>query len=206
MTTAQSKLSRADQKLLSEQRLIEAALAIAAEQGVAAVTFESIADRAGYSRGLAFQKFGSKENLIEAVTDYLFQQHNQLPDVQALSEMTGLAALENHAAIQLRRIRSEPHGSAYFRFFASAIADKTTGERVFRNLHRLFRDIFAECLMRGQQDGSVKALRACQVSAEVFGSLLLGSIMQAIADPEADIEAFVTEITTIARARYAMKD
>jgi AcrR family transcriptional regulator len=206
MPRAQTKLSRADQKQLSERRLIEAALAIAAESGVVAVTFESIAERAGYSRGLAFQKFGSKENLIEAVTDYLFHQHTQLPDVQALREMTGLAALEKHAAIQLRGVRTKPHGSAYFRFFASAIADKTTGERIFRNLHRLFRDIFVECLTRGQQDGSVRPMNSRRVSAEVFGSLLLGTIMQAIADPEADIEAFVSEITAIARARFAITD
>lgn len=202
MTLAQTKLSRADQKQLSEQRLIEAALSIAAEQGVAAVTFESIAERAGYSRGLAFQKFGSKTGLIAAVTAYLFQRHLQLPDVQALKELSGLAALENHAAIQLRSVRAEPEGAAYFRFFASAIADKSSGEQIFRDVHRLFRDIFADCLRRGQKDGSVRPLPSCQVAAEVFGSLLLGSILQAIADPRADIEAFIAEITTIARARF----
>ena len=203
MAIVQPKLSRADQKQLSERRLIEAALAIADERGVASVTFESIAERAGYSRGLAFQKFGSKEKLIQAVTDFIFQQHMQLPDVLALSDMTGLAALEAHAAIQLRGVQAQPHGSAYFRFFASVIADKTSGDRIFQNLHRLLRDIFEECLARGQQDGSVRKLRSRAVAAEVFGTLLLGAILQTIADPEANVEDFVSEIVTIARARFS---
>lgn len=203
MTIAQSKLSRADQKQLSERRLIEAALAIADERGVASVTFESIAERAGYSRGLAFQKFGSKDGLLEAVTDFLFQQHTHLPDVLALDDMTGLDALKEHAAIQLRGVRMQPHGSAYFRFFASAIADKTSGERIFRNIHRLLRDILDECLARGQVDGSVRDLQSRSISAEVFGTLLLGAIMQTIADPSVDVEDFVAEIVTIAQARFA---
>ena len=54
-------------------QFIGAAAQVVADQGVAAATFEAIGRKAGYSRGLATQRFGSKQGLIEALVDSLHQ-------------------------------------------------------------------------------------------------------------------------------------
>jgi AcrR family transcriptional regulator len=66
-----SRRTQAERRAESEQQLLRAAAEIVVQEGVAAATFESIGRRAGYSRGLAAQKFGSKQGLVEAlVTTY----------------------------------------------------------------------------------------------------------------------------------------
>ena len=61
--------TQAERRDESQRRLLEAAAALIQERGMAAATFENIGVRAGYSRGLATQHFGSKQGLIEALID-----------------------------------------------------------------------------------------------------------------------------------------
>ena len=62
--TRRTQAQRRDE---SEQKLLRAAGDVIAERGVTAATFEAIGAQAGYSRGLATQKFGSKQGMIEAL-------------------------------------------------------------------------------------------------------------------------------------------
>jgi AcrR family transcriptional regulator len=54
-----AKRSQAERRDASERQLIEATMAVVATRGVEAATFDAIGLAAGYSRGLASQKFGS---------------------------------------------------------------------------------------------------------------------------------------------------
>jgi AcrR family transcriptional regulator len=51
--------------------LIDAAIALIAERGLAGVTLSDVGAKAGYSRGLAVYHFGSKSGLILAVFDHV---------------------------------------------------------------------------------------------------------------------------------------
>ena len=73
-TPSTARRSQAERRDESQRSLVEATLAVVANRGVSAATFDEIGRAAGYSRGLATQKFGSKQGLIEAVIDYLHQQ------------------------------------------------------------------------------------------------------------------------------------
>ena len=62
-----ARRTQAERRDESGRSLVEAAIAVVARQGVNAATFDAIGRQAGYSRGLATQRFGSKQGLIEAV-------------------------------------------------------------------------------------------------------------------------------------------
>ena len=77
----------------SSDKLINACLELASEQGVSALTFDNIGLRAGYSRNLAFQKFGSKSGLLEAVINHLHEVMSERRRRQDLDALSGLEAL-----------------------------------------------------------------------------------------------------------------
>lgn len=55
----------------SMRRLLHAASEILVEEGVAGLTLANVGVRAGYSRGLVTKRFGSKDNMIEALVHRL---------------------------------------------------------------------------------------------------------------------------------------
>lgn len=60
-------LTQAERSALSDRRMIDAAIELVVERGVEGATLKEIGERAGYSRGLATYRFGSKAGLFRAV-------------------------------------------------------------------------------------------------------------------------------------------
>ena len=85
--------TQAQRRDVSERLLVEATLAVVAERGVSAATFDAIGQAAGYSRGLATQRFGSKQGLIDAVIAYLHARRDELMDAAHVAEMPPLEAV-----------------------------------------------------------------------------------------------------------------
>ena len=56
-------MTQPERSALSDARMADAAIALICERGAAATTLKDVGLRAGYSRGLASYRFGSKEGL-----------------------------------------------------------------------------------------------------------------------------------------------
>ena len=69
--TRRERRSQADRSSASELKLLSAAALVLVEEGYSALTFDRIGEVSGFSRGLASQKFGSKDGMVLAVVDYL---------------------------------------------------------------------------------------------------------------------------------------
>ena len=67
----------------SERRrqILRKAHELCAKKGFAGTTLDEIARKAGVSRALLIQYFGSKEGIYEALIDYLFQNHPMEEDL-----------------------------------------------------------------------------------------------------------------------------
>jgi TetR/AcrR family acrAB operon transcriptional repressor len=61
----------------TQRRLIEGAMALAAEGGAEAMSIQAVADRCGISRGSISFHFGSKDGLVVAVVDEAFRWARQ---------------------------------------------------------------------------------------------------------------------------------
>ncbi len=69
---------KANKRLPAQERrhqILEKAQELCAEKGFAGTTLDEIAQKAGVSRALLIQYFGSKEGIYEALIDNLFQNH-----------------------------------------------------------------------------------------------------------------------------------
>tara|TARA_R110002110_G_scaffold205066_1_gene416631 strand:- start:20598 stop:21230 length:633 start_codon:yes stop_codon:yes gene_type:complete len=60
-----ARMTQSERTALSDQRMFEAAISLINERGTQKTTLKEIGERAGYSRGLANYRFGSKEGLLQ---------------------------------------------------------------------------------------------------------------------------------------------
>jgi AcrR family transcriptional regulator len=84
---------------------MRAAIAVVSEEGVSAATFETIARRGAYSRGLVTQRFGSKRGLIEAVIGYLRARPEAVAIEQRIDELCGLEGVLIDPTLNIDPIR-----------------------------------------------------------------------------------------------------
>lgn len=72
------RLTQAERTALSDKRMFEAAIELINERGTQKTTLKEIGERAGYSRGLANYRFGSKDGLMLELFerfDSLWKEH-----------------------------------------------------------------------------------------------------------------------------------
>ena len=115
--------TQAERRDESERGLVRAAIGVVSEEGVSAATFEAIARRGGYSRGLVGQRFGSKLGLIEAVIAYLHDERQGVAADHCLDALPGLEALLGFVDLYLRRLAELGEMQAYFRLLSWAVAE-----------------------------------------------------------------------------------
>ena len=67
-------ITRAEQKLQTRQRLLEATMAVIASEGLSCVTMAKVAEQAGLSRGIGNFHFQSKEQLLLETMRSIYQE------------------------------------------------------------------------------------------------------------------------------------
>ncbi|MBL0375342.1 TetR/AcrR family transcriptional regulator [Rhizobium sp. KVB221] len=104
----------------SVQRIIDATIELIADEGLARVTMQRIAEHVNGSTALVVFHFGSKENLFRAVLQYLSDQYHAL--WTTLVHAPGLSAVQRlKAAVECAQIfgRQHPKWVSVFVVFAS---------------------------------------------------------------------------------------
>lgn len=198
MTMRRTQAERRDE---SERRLLEATTRIVAEQGVAAATFEAIGRSAGYSRGLATQKFGSKQGLIEALIADLHEQQEAKLAAIHLDERPGLEALLEYVDLYLTHLGDGQAARAYFMMMAGAVADASELRAAFERSHDRVKVRLMSIVRRGQAAGDLRPGLDAEATALMVGSLLLGVSVQWLVDPDVDLDAI--RRTSLATLRLA---
>ena len=185
---APARRSQAERRDESQRSLVEATLAVVAEHGVAAATFDEIGRAAGYSRGLATQRFGSKRGLIEAVIAYLHQRREEVLAAANVAEMTGLEAIAHYIDSHLAALDHETGGRAYFMLLAAAVADASALREAFADEHDRVRVWLEDRLRQGQAEGDIGRDVDPYGAAMMVGGLLLGLSLQSLVDPQTDMK------------------
>jgi AcrR family transcriptional regulator len=200
MATA-SRRTQAERRDESERLLVEATLAVVSRRGVAAATFDEIGRQAGYSRGLATQRFGSKQGLTEAVIDDLHRRREAWLEQAHIAERPALEAILHYVDGHLRDLGREHGGRAYFMLLAAAVADATALREAFAASHERVRVWLRALVMRGQAEGDVRADIDPDAGALMIGGLLLGLSIQWLVDPAMDLDPIRT--TSVASLRQS---
>lgn len=94
--------SHAERREEAERRLLDAALEIVARRGSVRMTLAEVGAAAGYSRGLAAHRFGSKAGLVHALAGHIGRRFGEQRE-QAPSAPPGLPAIVANIDFYFRR-------------------------------------------------------------------------------------------------------
>lgn len=156
----------------STARLLDAAVALFAEQGYDRTSTAQIADRAGYSRALVNARFGSKEGLLE---ELLTTRWEELLVSAATAGGTGLDRLTGVLDRFTDLARTQPQALRAFLVVSFEAAGPAIALRPdIRDRLGRIEAAFADALATGVADGSVRpdadpALEAREVIHTALG-------------------------------------
>lgn len=184
---AKPRRTQAERRDESERRLLGAAAELIVERGIGAATFENVGARAGYSRGLATQKFGSKQGLIEALIAQLQARLDAMLDERDLESLPALEAILAFVDVFLLNLDEDGEIRAYFMLMAGAIADLSEMRAVFATTHVGVERNLEALVLRGQAEGGIRPELDADAAALMVGSLLLGLSMQLLIDPKMNL-------------------
>ena len=123
---------QADRRAESENRLLSAAAELLIEKGISAATFGKIGDRAGLSRGLVTQRFGSKRGMIKVLINRLNDRHAARLADHHIENLSGIDGLLAYVDAFVDNLQADHEQRAYFVLLAASVSDKSDGTvRIF---------------------------------------------------------------------------
>lgn len=198
-----ARRSQAERRDAAERSLVEATLAVIAESGVSAATFDAIGRRAGYSRGLATQHFGSKRGLIDAVVSYMHARQDEELRLAHVDDVDGLNALIAYVRQFGAVFDSSSDLRAYFMLLSDAVADVQEARAAFAASHERVKARLADLVRRGQHEGRIRADIDANGTALMAGSLMLGVSMQALVDSAVKVAPVCEDLANLLRHSLA---
>ena len=193
--------SQAERRAESEQRLLEAAAEIIATEGYLAATLERVGERAGFSRGLASRKYGSKDGLIEAVIWRVSAHVHEQADAAIAGIPYPLEQVLALADRFVELVQRDISVRAYFVLFSAMIANRLETRPVFEEVQIRFGERLESLIVAAQTAGKVSATLPAQHAAFMVGCLLAGVAIETTMgfDRLADPAAVRTDLTAMLR-------
>ena len=167
MQQTNATLTQAERSALSDKAMLEAATALVLEHGTDKTTLAMIGERAGYSRGLATYRFGSKGGLYDALCksisrhwlEYLKQGVGDKIGIEAM-----VAALDT---IYKFEKESPKEARALQILYSGAASPSSEFQETAVAIRRRQKSDVAEWVRQGQATGAVKTdVDANEVAAQ----------------------------------------
>ena len=173
---------------------MEAAIELLVKTGIQNTTLQEVGLRAGYSRGLATHRFGSKAGLFAHVlkiasADWLQRMQSSVGNrvgADALVAATDAA----HAFI---RERTDEVRAMYLLWFLSIDPGKNYQSNL-SNVHRAQRRDAANWIVTGQKAGLINVAADPARIAEQYCAAMAGIIYQWLVCPELSLEAMFGQL------------
>ena len=201
------RLTQLERREQSEQRLLTAAAELIATEGFAAASLERIGQIAGYSRGLASQKFGSKDGVVKAVIAFLIQRGDDLLEDRHLDAASPLASILGYADVILGQIENDRLVRAFWVMMASAIANRLPIQAAFLAEHEKIKRRLSDMIAAGQKGGEIDPGLDADAAALSIGSTILGIGFESLLDADMDIaKVRAVALATIARTLAVVPD
>lgn len=170
----------------STNALLEAASDLIVEGGFAALTFATIGERAGYSRGMVTARFGNKDGLIDALIERIvttWSHRNVIPRTKGRSGLEGAMTLLDAITSQASK---DPRGlRVLYALMFEAVGSNDDMVLRFAKFHEGMRADFSRYVRRGQRDGSIRKGPSPDREAELFVAGLRGIGFQWLLAPGA---------------------
>lgn len=175
--------TQAERSALSDRKLTEAAMYLLVRHGIQGTTVHAVGEMAGYSRGLATHRFGSKAGLFANVLQAA--SVDWLKRVQAaVGDRIGIDALcaATDAADRFFRERPDQVRAMYLLWFLS-IDPSSDYKANLANVHHAQRRDVAQWIRAGQAAGVVDPSLDAERVAEQYAASMAGIAYQWIVNP-----------------------
>lgn len=198
------RASQAERREQSSRALLDAATSLIAEQGFTRTTLAQIGQKAGYSRGLVNERFGSKSALIRTLADE-FQNYFSVDVLEpALEGRSGVGAIVATVDAYLDAVETSGDlGRAYYELFGESLASIPEIHGTFLRADRRLRALLQQTVEEAELSDDVDA----SALASVVLGILRGVAMQVVRDPGAlELVAVKREIHRLLEAAFAVSD
>lgn len=178
----------------TKRAILDAALELAAANGISGTTMDDVAERAGVAKGSLYYNFSAKDKLFETLL---------LEGVGALTQClrTARSGLEGWTAIEsmvraLLELLSENRALAKLMAAEILRTDRTWQH----SLHLLRQEALAEFVEPIRQTGGWNAVEAggpdrlTLIAGSVFGATLMGALDWLVFDPERPVQDVASSV------------
>ncbi|SRR6266567_1403384 len=161
----------ANQRLREEQRekILDAARKVFARKGTAA-TMADVAAEAGFSQGLAYRYFASKETIVSSLVEQALQA--PAADLQRIREIPGTPG-QRLDFLLTGFIESRRHPEA-FQLLAQVLSSEETPDNLRELLHRrsqMLQEVLRQLIVEGQATGEVATGDPDQLVTAILASV-----------------------------------
>lgn len=189
-SAAAPRRTQAERRSESEAALLVAAAELVAERGIERASLASIGERAGTSRGLPTHHFGSKDGLMERLTQ---QAQDRIYDAMVTAARDALESDSELRALDLIRLAidtyleifetPDPQERALIVIWGTTFPSTSSVEGMVEADRRSYAG-WTELVAAGQTDGSIRCdLEPGDVAVLILG-MMRGVAGQLLTDPE----------------------
>lgn len=177
------RMTQAERTALSDERMLDAALKLLQEKGTVEFTLREVGELAGYSRGLAGIRFGSKEGLFAALVEYFLRLWNR--DLKTyVGERHGLDAMIAQVDALAHYLLAEPpHLRAMYYVWYNSISSRGAIVEHLARHQVEQRETAKRWVTEGKRDGNIKANVDAESFAVLFWCFVFGLIYQWLVRP-----------------------
>jgi AcrR family transcriptional regulator len=198
----EGRMTQAERTALSDRRMFEAAIELINERGTQKTTLKEIGERAGYSRGLANYRFGSKDGLMLELFesfDALWKEHL----LTYVSDASGLRAV-SQAALALRDFlgKESSYMRAMYLLWYECLGHDSDMRRTLAEHHEVYRKDAQRWIEQGLESGEVKpgtdpGQFAAQYCAFIFGIVYQWLVNAQALDLDAVFDNYIANTTAL---------
>lgn len=150
-------LTQAERTAISDRAMLDAAIELILEHGTDKTTLAAIGEKAGYSRGLATYRFGSKAGLFDEVCKSISRRWLAYLN-DGVGDEFGVDAMCAALDAYFRFVSDMPREARVLQIlYCAAASPKSEYQQTSVNLHQRQRDDVAAWIRRGIKAGSVRA-------------------------------------------------
>ncbi len=176
--------TQAERTAQSDERMLEAAIALIVERGTVNTTLKDVGERAGYSRGLAGYRFGHKAGLLSFVVRSIGEEW-----LRELTRVTnnrlGLDAINEAIDAHFRFVSDAPaHVRAFYILWFEAIGPQSDVRDVIVRIHDRRRRDVGQWITKAIEIGTIAPAVDAAGIADQFSASIIGIVYQWLVKPE----------------------
>jgi AcrR family transcriptional regulator len=163
--------------------MVDAAVGLICSKGATKTTLKEVGEIAGYSRGLASQRFGSKDKLFTFIVRSVGELW--LEDLRrAVLDDVGIEAIEKALDAHFAFIvRDAPAIRAFYILWFKSIGPDEELKKVVANIHDRRRKDVEKWLRKAIFTGELSKGVDCKSAAQNFCAAIIGVVYQWLANP-----------------------